>query len=128
MVLRYLLAWIPMVVIAVANGILRESIYGAGLSELSAHQISTVILLVLFGLYIWGLGRLWRFSSDRQAITVGLCWLLLTVAFEFGFGHWIAGHAWPRLLHDYNLAAGRLWPLVLLWVGLAPWIFHRLER
>jgi hypothetical protein len=125
MKMKYWLAWLPMVFIAIANGILRESTYGRHLSELRARQISTVILLVLFGLYIWGISRLWRFSSARQALTVGLVWLLLTVAFEFGFGLWIAGHPWHKLLHDYNLAAGRLWMLVLGWVAIGPWFFYR---
>lgn len=40
--------------------------------------------------------------------------------FELGFGHWVAGHPWQRLLADYDLAAGRVWALVLLWVALTP--------
>jgi len=41
-------------------------------------------------------------------ITIGLVWLAMTVAFEFLFGDYVAGHSWDRLLHDYNLFAGRL--------------------
>jgi len=48
------------------------------------------------------------------------------VLFEFGFGHWVAGHSWRRLLADYKLLAGRLWALVLVWIGIAPWVFYRL--
>ena len=33
--------------------------------------------------------------------------------FELGFGHWVAGHPWSRLLADYDLLAGRIWVLVL---------------
>jgi hypothetical protein len=29
------------------------------------------------------------------------------------------------LLADYNLLAGRLWPLVLVWVAIAPALFYR---
>ena len=36
-------------------------------------------------------------------------WLGMTLAFEFLFGHYIAGKSWSLLLADYNLAAGRLW-------------------
>jgi hypothetical protein len=127
MTFRYLLAWLPMIVIGIGNGFLRELTYGRDLSQLGAHQVSTVIALLFFGLYIWGVARLWRFRSARQALAVGLVWLLLTVAFEFGFGHWIAGHSWHRLLHDYDLSAGRLWVMIPIWIAIAPWIFYRLH-
>jgi hypothetical protein len=29
--------------------------------------------------------------------------------FEFLVGHYVMGHPWSRLLHDYNILAGRLW-------------------
>jgi hypothetical protein len=45
-----------MVAIAIANGALRESGYGQHLSELTAHQISTLTAVVLFGAYIWFVG------------------------------------------------------------------------
>ena len=50
---KYLLLWIPMVFIAIANGVVREAWYGRHLSELRAHQLSTLTGVVLFGLYIW---------------------------------------------------------------------------
>ena len=128
MTFRYLAAWIAMIGIGIANGVLRELTYGAYLPENVAHQVSTVIALVLFGVYIWWISRIWNFNSGRQALTVGVVWLLMTVAFEFGFGHWVAGHTWNELLYDYNLAAGRLWVLVPLWIATAPWVFCRLRQ
>ena len=128
MSMKHLLAWVPMIIIAIANGLLREFTYGKHLTELRAHQVSTVTAIALFTLYIWGLLRLWRFKFDLQALAVGLTWLLLTVTFEFGFGNWVAGHPWNSLLHDYNLAAGRLWALIPAWVAIAPWLLHRLQR
>lgn len=53
--------------------------------------------------------------------------LRLGVAFEFLFGHYVAGHSWERLLHDYNLVAGRVWLILLVWVALAPSLFFRLR-
>jgi hypothetical protein len=126
MIVRYVLAWLPMTVIGIANGVLREATYGKRLSELRAHQVSTATGVVLFGLYVWGLSRLWPLQSGGPAIAVGLLWIGLTVLFEFGFGHWVAGHTWHELLRDYDLLAGRVWVLLLLWIGIAPWVFHHL--
>lgn len=125
---KYILAWVPMVVIAVANALLREKVLAKRLSELRAHQVSTATGVLLFGIYIWVLIRIWRPESPGQAVIIGLTWLGLTVAFEFLFGHYVVGHPWSRLLHEYNLFAGRVWVIILIWVTLAPYIFYRLER
>jgi hypothetical protein len=55
-------------------------------------------------------------------------WLALTVAFEFLFGRFARGISWNELLSDYNILAGRLWVLVLVWVTLAPYIFYRFQK
>lgn len=125
MILRYVLAWIPMIFIGIINGIVREATYGKYLSELRAHQVSTVTGVLLFGLYIWLLARLWRFESLAPAVTIGCIWLGLTVAFEFIFGHYIAGHSWSKLIADYNILAGRVWIVVLIWIAIAPMLFYR---
>jgi hypothetical protein len=126
MILRYVLAWIPMVFIGVINGILREVTYGKYLSELRAHQVSTATGVLLLGLYILLVASLWGFESPTQALIIGCIWFGLTVGFEFIFGHYIAGHSWSKLLADYNIFAGRLWSIVLLWVAVAPVLFYRL--
>lgn len=122
---NYIIAWIPMVGIAIINGWLREKTYGPRIGELRAHQVSCVTGVFLFGLYIWILGRIWPLTNDRQAAVVGGVWLILTVAFEFLFGRFIAGHSWHRLVDDYNLRAGRLWLVVLAWVAIAPMVLRR---
>jgi len=121
----YTLAWFPMVLIGIINGIIRQSVYGPSMSELTAHQVSTVTGITLLGFYVWVLTRRWRVRSARQAISIGLIWFALTVAFEFLFGHFVLGHPWSRLLHDYDILDGRLWILVLLWTTAAPYVFYR---
>lgn len=125
MLLRYILAWIPMVFIGIANGLLREATYGKHLSALRAHQVSTVIGVVLFGFYIWGLTYVWPIASVGQALAIGFIWLGLTVAFEFIFGHYVAGHPWSQLLADYDLRTGHIWTMVLIWITIAPFVFYR---
>lgn len=125
MIVRYVLAWMPMVLIGIFNGIIRESTYGKQLSELRSHQISTVTGIVFFGFYIGLLIHFWGFASPEQALTVGLIWVALTVVFEFIFGHFVAGQTWSQLLGDYNLFTGRLWGVLLLWLALAPLVLYR---
>jgi len=124
---KYVLAWIPMVFIALANGALRDGWYGKHLGALQAHQVSTVSSVVLFGVYIWVVVRLWRPASGGQALIIGLVWLALMAAFELLLGHDVARGPWSRLLQDYNLFAGRVWLVVLVWVTIAPSLFYRLQ-
>lgn len=123
----YVLAWFPMVLIAIANGALREYGYSKHMTERSAHQLSTLVGIVLFGIYIWNVMQLWPPASAGLAIRIGLIWLALTVTFEFGFGHFVAGHSWQRLLQDYDIRAGRVWPAILFWVAFAPYLFFCLR-
>lgn len=127
MILRYTLAWLILMVTAIINGAIRESVYKNSLGELHAHQLSTLTGIILFGVIVWALSRWWPLASAKQAWTVGFIWLSMTIAFEFLFGHFVAGHPWSKLLHDYNIFAGRVRPLVLIWTTIAPFVFYKLR-
>ena len=122
---RYVLAWFPMLVIAVANGALRRLALERVLSELRAHQVSTVIGSGLIGAFVWLLVRAWPPASGAEAFEIGLIWLALTVAFECFMGLVLLRLPPAQVLADYNLLAGRLWPLFLAWLTVAPWLFLR---
>lgn len=127
MIFKYAIAWLPMVFTAIINGVIRGLSYKKSLSELRAHQVSSVSAILLFGIYIWFLSRRWNLESSTQAIVVGVIWLCLTVAFEFIFGHYIMRHSWDRLTQDYNVLEGRLWVFILVWITTAPYIMYKLR-
>jgi len=126
--IRLVLAWIPMLVLAVANGALRQLTFGKVLSELRAHQLSTATGSILIGGFIWAVLRLWPLASAGDAWTIGGVWLGLTVLFETAMGRFIQHRSWHELFSDYNLLAGRVWLLFLVWLTLAPSVFFRLSR
>ncbi len=127
MIVKYAIAWVGMLIIAIINGAIREGGYKKFMGELRAHQVSTITAIILFGLFIWALTSIWRIQSAGQAIAIGFIWLVLTVAFEFLFGHYVMKHPWKKLLHDYNILAGRLWVLVLIWITVAPYVFYKIN-
>jgi len=59
MILRYSLLWFALAIIAIANGVLREQTYGRILSDLSAHQLSTVTGVISSGLFVYYIHRVW---------------------------------------------------------------------
>ena len=124
---RYIMAWFPMLALAIANGALRQLTFGKHMSELRAHQLSTAIGSVIMGLFIWLVVRIWPPSSSRRAFFIGVVWVSLTIVFEFAMGRIIMHRPWQQLFQDYNLAAGRVWLLFLIWLALAPCVFYRLR-
>ncbi len=127
MLVTYTLAWIPMVFIAIANGIARDRGYQRHIGELRAHQISTLTGALAFTVYTWALSLRWPLASSEQALLVGIVWLGLTIAFEILFGHFVVKSTWRRLASDYNLLKGRVWPLLLLWLLVLPYVVRRLR-
>jgi len=123
MLIKYTLAWLGMMIIAIANGGLRDILYKQYLGDLAAHQLSTVLLLLLLALYFRILAARWPLASYTQAWAVGLIWLVMTLAFEFGFGHFIVGHSWAHLFQDYDILAGRVWVLIPIWILTGPVLF-----
>jgi hypothetical protein len=125
MILRYSLLWFALAIIAIENGILREQTYGKFISELSAHQLSTLTGVIFSGIFVYLVHRVWPIESSSQAWYIGGIWLVSTIIFEFGFGHYIVGHSWSHLLSDYNIFQGRVWSLFLVWVLIMPVIIYK---
>ena len=123
-ILIYAAAWLPMVLIAIANAALREKFFSKFWNELRAHQFSSLTAILLFGIYVAVLERLWPLASAGEAWIIGGTWLVLTIAFEFLAGHFLFGNSWSKLFHDYNIIAGRLWVLVLVWITVAPYLMY----
>ena len=117
-----------MIAIAVANGAAREAWLVPRFGDPLARQISTVSLLALFAIYIGAVFKFWPLASARAAIGVGMTWLVLTLAFEFGLGYFVSHLSFREMLAEYDLRSGRLWILVPVWVAVAPYVFHSLEH
>lgn len=121
--------WILLLILAVLNGAIRDLFISPRLGEQAGHIISTVILCATIFLVAWLSIRWIGADSGRDALLVGIQWVLLTVAFEFMAGHYLLGHTWERLLADYNLLRGRIWVFVLAANLLAPlWAFWQKAR
>jgi hypothetical protein len=125
---KYIAAWLGLMVLAVVNGVARDKLYGPRVGELAGHQFSTGILLIAFGAYFHALETLWPLPSTSTAWAIGVIWLAMTLLFETALGRLVAKQPWRALLADYNLLAGRLWILVPLWVLCGPYVALRFAR
>jgi hypothetical protein len=120
MVTRAVIAWFGLLILAFLNAALREGWLVRRFTDGAAHAISSVTLAA--GILIAGwFATAWVAPETRhEAWLVGSIWLGLTLAFELLAGHYLFGRSWTVLLADYDLAAGRLWILVLTTTLLAP--------
>ncbi|PXX92395.1 hypothetical protein DIT71_04135 [Marinobacter vulgaris] len=119
---KVFLVWIGIVILAIANGLLREAILIPVMSKptgmvLSGVMLSGLILAVAYLTLPWfGPLPLTGYAA------IGIGWLCLTLAFEFSFGRVIQGKPWPELFEAYLFRDGNIWPVVLLVTALAPYI------
>lgn len=120
------IAWGGAAAIGVANAVLREAAF-SDFGELRAHQLSTVTLLVFLTAYMWAIERWHELPSTRTALQVGLLWAGLTVLFEFVLGLYVTKQPLSELLAAYDVATGRLWGLVPLWMAVGPEVVRRLR-
>jgi len=111
--------WIAIVPLAIANGAFRQAVLVPRLGIGVAQPISGILLMGAIAAITWLLvGRLGSQPTARW-IAIGAGWFLATVAFEFGMGL-VAGRSWSEMLAQYRFVDNNIWPVVLLWVAVAP--------
>ena len=124
---KALVIWFGILVLAIANGTLREAVLIPVLGNVPGLILSGVILSALilavayFSLPWFGPVPVVRY------IAVGLSWLSLTLVFEFTFGRLIQGKPWSELLEAYTFKGGNIWLAVLLVVAVAPYISAKIR-
>ena len=116
-----------MILLAFANAAIRQLVLVKHFDELEAHQLSTFTLTLLCGIYIATIFPYLHIDNMSTALYTGLLWMLLTVIFECTLGR-ITGHSWSYLLQNYNLLAGRIWPLFLMALLLLPIIWFIIRQ
>lgn len=121
MLLRASAIWLAILILAVGNGALRESIISPRTGPQIGHVLSTILLCCLIVVVAWFAIPWIAPGTQGRALGIGGWWLVLTLAFEFLAGHYLFGDPWRQLLADYNIARGRIWlfvPIVTLFAPL----------
>ena len=121
---RILAIWLLLAVLMVLNGVMREIVLvpqvGASAAALSAI-VGIGIILGATGLFFHRLAGAPTATLARTSVLL----VVLTIAFEFVFGHWVDGKSWAELAGNYAIWNGRLWPVVLASLAVAPFLWGR---
>jgi len=124
---KMVLIWFVLMVGAIANGAMRITFITPLTGEAVGHVISTALLgAIILGITWASIGWIGP-GSTQQVLGIGMSWLLMTLAFEFGVGGLISHRSWPEMLADYNVLKGRVWVVVPIITFLAPWWMARIR-
>lgn len=122
-ILRGFLFWLLLSLLAVGNGFVGELLVTPRFGAYANHLYKSVLMLVFIRL---SLRAFWRWNGldgwRGRARLLGALWLGLTLAFEFGFFHYVMNQPWELLLAEYRFWRGRLWVLILLAVFFMPYL------
>jgi len=122
---KAILLWFVLMVLAIMNGTVRIKLIIPNTGLTTGLAISTLMLCALILLTTWFSVRWMGPSTASQAWSIGLMWLAMTLAFEFGAGHFLFKKTWSELLLDYDIAQGRIWVLVPIVTAMAPWLMAK---
>ena len=112
--LKSLGIWVILAVSAIVVATFRIGVLLPPFGEQTAHQLGTVIFLVVQFIIIFFFIKKLKIKDIKTLLRIGLFWIVLTILFEFCFAHYVIGHPWEKLFADYNLFIGRLWLIVLI--------------
>jgi hypothetical protein len=106
--------WVMIALLAILNGIFRESILVSYLGQSMALSVSgiTLCLIVFIVTYLY-----FPLFGKHHALTyffIGLQWVFMTLLFEFFFGHYMMGKSWSDILQVFNIMKGNLFIIVLI--------------
>jgi hypothetical protein len=118
--LRSFAVWLVFIVAESLNGTIRTVWLVPSLGDPLAHHISffigSFIVLAIAVIFI----RWLQASRISQFLSIGLLWMLLTLAFEIALGRLILGYSWAQIATDYSFRQGGLMPFGLVWLSLSP--------
>jgi hypothetical protein len=127
MIGRALVVWLLMMAIETIHGVLRNRFLVPVIGDVGSRQIGVLIgSALILGVAILTIGWIHP-TSERALLTIGVLWLVLTLAFEFGLGHAL-GRSWTALLADYDLTRGGLLSIGMVVLALAPLIAAQVRR
>jgi hypothetical protein len=125
--LRSFAVWLLFIMVESLNGTIRILWLVPSVGDLWAHRISFVTgAAIVLAIATLSLGWL-HASRISQLLSIGVLWMLLTLAFEMVLGRYVLGYSWARIAADYNLRQGGFMVFGLLWLMLSPWVAAKIR-
>lgn len=125
--LKAAMIWFIIALFAIGNGIFRESFLVPYLGETAALPASGITLsLIIFTITYFSF-KLIEGHSSKTYLLIGMQWVVITLLFEFLFGHYVMGHSWGELLKVFDVSGGNLFLIALLFSLFSPLVISRIR-
>lgn len=125
---RVFAVWLLLMAAETLHGVVRAIVLVPYFGDFRSRQIGVFTGSLLIVALVCLFERWLEVKTLSARLLVGFIWLLLTLLFEFGLGHFVFNYSFERLAEDYNLLAGGLMPLGLIVLLCAPLIAAKLRR
>jgi hypothetical protein len=126
--LRSVVVWLVFILAESLNGTIRIVWLMPGLGEAQAERISFITGSILVMAIATCFIRWLQATQTAQLLYIGLLWMALTLAFEIALGRFILGYSWLKIAANFNLLNGKLMPIGLGVLTLAPLIAVRIRN
>jgi hypothetical protein len=98
--------WLLVMAVEFVRGTLRWIFLRPRLGDFRSGQIGVLTGSALFLLIVYFCEPWIRLRRFADGLRVGPLWVVLTLAFEWNFGHYVMGRSWESLAAEYNLVHG----------------------
>ena len=123
--LRVLRAWAIILPFMILNGAFRELVLKRAVNDSLADGVSAALGVAIIVVMTRYLLRPLAGKSPADLVRASVELVLLTVLFEFTFGHYVDRKSWSELAANYEVWNGRLWPIVLAVLASMPFLWGR---
>lgn len=119
--------WTLFVVVAILNAAIREYLLAPMIGHKLALPFSGIMLSIFIFLITIRMLSFLKISNSLELWLVGIFWVMLTLAFELLFGHYVIGESWGKLFEVFNILEGNLFLLVLFVTASSPYVAAKIR-
>ena len=127
MYIKSMLIWTSIIILIIANSLLRQFVLEPNIVEKMVHPINIIILCCLIFtisfIFIPKLGK----GTKQNYIKMGLLWFLCIIVTGISIGL-ISGDTITDFLELYDITKGKLWIIVDIFIGITPYFVAKIKR
>ena len=128
LVLKAGMIWVIIALFAIINGIFRENVLVSILGENIAISVSGITLSIIIFIVTYISFPLFGKHHALTYFFIGLQWVIMTLLFEFLFGHYVIGKPWSAIFQIFNIMRGNLFIIVLIVSLFSPLLVAKIKN
>jgi len=125
--LKASIIWFVIALLAIANGLFRESVLVPNFGQSMALPVSGMLLSLIVFIVTYLSFPLFGKHNTTAYFLIGLQWVLMTLMFEFLFGHYVMGKSWSDIMEVFNITRGNLFSIVLIISLFSPLLVAKIK-